>query len=136
MRMGIDIPGTHTDLLHRPIVCALATILPSGQPQVHPVWFGFQDGLLLINTARGRVKDHNLRANDRASVLVVDPDNPFRWLEIRARVAEVIEGGYAETHIDELSERYMGQPYPLRRPGEVRVLFRLRPERVMAFGGN
>jgi len=132
--MAITIPDSHTELLARPIICALATVMPSGQPQVHPVWFEFRDGMLLVNTAKGRVKDENLRASGLATALVVDPDNPFFWVEIRGRVAETIEGGYAEAHIDELSHHYMGQPYALRRDDEVRVLYRIRPERVVAFG--
>ena len=74
-----------------------------------------------------------MRANPNVTVLAVDPENPFRWLEVRGKVVDISEAG-ADEHIDELSELYLQQkPYPFREAGEVRVIYRIEPERVIAF---
>ncbi len=128
--MTATIPESFHDLLTGPVYVNLATEMADGRVQVNPVWCGFADGDILVNSAKGRVKDRNMRERPRATVLAMDPNNPFRWLEARCDVVEVTEDG-ADDHIDDLAELYLGQrPYPFRAEGEVRVIYRLRPVRV------
>ena len=127
-------PDSHTDLLQKKAFANLATVNPDGSPQVTPVWFDVDGEDIRINTARGRVKDRNLRRNAAVALAVMDPDNPYRYVQVRGRVSEVTESG-ADAHIDSLAQKYMGvDKYPYRRPGEVRVIFKIRPERVQTMG--
>jgi PPOX class probable F420-dependent enzyme len=98
------------------------------------VWVDFDGTHIRINTARGRAKDRNLRANPRVALSAQDPDNPYRYVQIRGRVAEMTEQG-ADAHIDALAKKYIGQDrYPNRAPGEVRVLVKIAPESVQGMG--
>ena len=131
--MSTSIPDSHRDLIDGPVYVQLATHLPSGAIQVNPVWCNYDGAYVLLNSARGRVKDKNMRANPHVTVLAMDPQNPYRWLEIRGLVEEVTEVG-ADEHIDELTRLYLKQSsYPFRQPGEVRVLYKVKPVRVQAF---
>lgn len=127
-------PDSHKDLLQKKAFANIATVNPDGSPQVTPVWFDVDGEDIRINTARGRVKDRNLRRNSAVALSVMDPDNPYRYVQVRGRVNEVTESG-ADAHIDSLARKYMGvDKYPYRRPGEVRVIFKIRPERVQTMG--
>ena len=127
-------PDQFKDLLKKKAFASLATISADGTPQVTPVWFDYDGAHVRINTAKGRVKDKNLRRNPGVALAIQDPDNPYRYVQIKGRVAEVTEAG-ADAHIDTLAKKYMGQDtYPNRRPGEVRVIFRIVPERVQTMG--
>jgi PPOX class probable F420-dependent enzyme len=87
-----------------------------------------------FNSAKGRVKDRNVRRDPRVSLSILDPDNPYRYLAIRGRVVEITQKG-ADEHIDSLSQRYLGQAvYPYRQPGEVRVLYKIEPVKVTSLG--
>lgn len=131
--MSNEIPETYTDLLTGPVYVQLATHMADGSIQVHPVWCGYDGTHVLVNSAKGRVKDRNMRANPNVTVLAIDPENPFRWLEVRGKVVDISEEG-ADEHIDQLSDLYIHQsPYPWREAGEVRVVYRVEPERVIAF---
>lgn len=128
------IPETHIDLLERPILVSLATVQPNGQPQVTPVWADVEDGLIRVNTAAGRRKYKNLVARPQATVLAVDPENPFRFLEIRGKIARVSEETGVEV-IDKLAKDYTGADvYPGHTPDETRVTFYIEPTRVIANG--
>jgi PPOX class probable F420-dependent enzyme len=88
----------------------------------------------LINTAKGRVKDKNMRRNKRVALAVADPDNPYRYLEVRGRIDDITETG-ADAHIDKMAKKYLGKDkYPFRQSGEVRVIYKVRPERVSTMG--
>jgi PPOX class probable F420-dependent enzyme len=127
------IPSSHADLLAKKSFAHLATLMPSGQPQVTPVWIDFDGRHVLVNTAEGRQKDKNLQRDGRVALSITDPENPYRYLEVRGRVAErTFEG--ADAHIDSLSMRYLGKKYPYRRGGEVRVIFKIDPEHVTTMG--
>ena len=131
--MNSEIPETHKDLLAGPVYVQLASHMRNGSIQVHPVWCGYDGTHILVNSAKGRVKDRNMRTNPNVTVLAVDPENPFRWLEIRGKVVDISEEG-ADEHIDQLSDLYIQQsPYPWREAGEVRVIYRVEPERIIAF---
>ena len=131
--MTNEIPETYKDLLTGPVYVQLASFMINGSIQLHPVWCGYDGIHVLINSAKGRVKDKNMRANPNVTVLAVDPENPFRWLEVRGKVVDISEQG-ADEHIDQLSELYLQQrPYPFREAGEVRIIYRIKPQRVIAF---
>jgi PPOX class probable F420-dependent enzyme len=130
------IPEKHLDLLspETKSFASLATVMPDGSPQVTPVWFDFTDGKVRINTARGRIKDRNMSQNAKVAVAIMDPVNPYRYIQIRGRVASIKEEG-ADAHIDSLAKKYMGvDKYPMRREGEVRVIYEIEPLSVQAMG--
>jgi PPOX class probable F420-dependent enzyme len=132
--MAAIIPQQFRDLLTKKAFASLATVMADGSPQVTPVWFDFDGTHLRVNSAKGRVKDRNMRRNGRVALSILDPENPYRHLAIRGRVEEITEAG-ADGHIDSLSKKYLGQDrYPNRRPSEVRVIYRIRLERVSTMG--
>jgi len=132
--MAEVIPGNYRDLFDKKVFAGLATLMPDGSPQVTPVWIDCDDRYVLVNTAVGRQKDKNLQRDKRVAVMLVDPDNPYRYLEVRGSVAERTQEG-ADEHIDKLAKRYLGKDvYPFRRPGEQRVLYKIEPRRVRTSG--
>lgn len=132
--MASSIPEAFRDLFDRKAFAHLATLMPDGRPQVTPVWCDLEGEFVRINTARGRQKDRNLRRDPRVALSLMDPDSPYRYLEVRGRVVDATEQG-ADEHIDALARKYMGvERYPNRRPGEVRVIFRIRPEHFTSMG--
>jgi PPOX class probable F420-dependent enzyme len=106
------------------------TLNEDGSPQATPVWIDVDDdGHVLVNSAAGRRKDRNARRDPRVAVSVHDQDDPYRWLSVEGRVVELREGSEADDHIDALSRRYLDRPWsPVQ--GQVRVIYRIRPERV------
>jgi PPOX class probable F420-dependent enzyme len=125
---------SHLDLLDRPLLAALATRMPNGLPQTQPVWFERAGNDILVNTTRERRKGRNLAADPRATVLILDPDDSSRWVELRCD-AELTEVG-AEDHLERLAHRYTGHGYygPIypaaRRSRERRLLVRLHPRSI------
>lgn len=128
------IPESHIDLLDRPILAMLATVQPDNQPQVTPVWADVEDGLIRVNTAAGRQKYKNLVSRPQATLLVVDPENPFRFVEIRGKVVKYTEETGVEV-IDKLAKDYLGADvYPNHTPDETRVTFYIQPTRTVISG--
>jgi PPOX class probable F420-dependent enzyme len=126
------IPDSHLDLFKKKSLASLATLMPDGQPQVTPVWVDYDGRYVLVNTAVGRQKDKNLQRDMRVALAIIDPDNPYRYLEVRGRVAERTLNG-ADKHIDTMAKKYLGKDkYPFAQPGEVRVLYKIEPERARA----
>ena len=108
----------------------IATLMPDGTPQVTPVWIDYVNGKVLVNSAKGRVKVRNLKRGSPVAISIVDPDNPYRYVQIRGRVSRVTEEGAAQ-HIDKMAKKYLNQEkYPWAKPGEVRVLFEIEPTAV------
>jgi PPOX class probable F420-dependent enzyme len=108
----------------------LATLNPDGSPQVTPVWVDLDGSHVRFNTARGRVKLRNIERDPRVALSAQDPEQPYRYVQVRGRVVETTERG-ADAHIDALARKYLGQDrYPWRQEGEVRVLCRVLPESV------
>jgi len=123
------IPDSHLDLFKKKAFAHLATLMPDGKPQVTPVWVDYDGRHVVINTAEGRVKDKNMQRDGRIALSITDPDNPYRYLEVRGRIVERTHKG-ADAHIDAMAKKYLDQDkYPFRRPGEVRVLYKVEPER-------
>ena len=132
--MPAAIPEKYHDLFKKKAFASLATIMPDGQPQVTPVWADFDGKHIIVNSAKGRVKDRNMRRDPRVSLALIDPDNPYRYLQLQGRVVEITENG-ADQHIDKMAKKYMGvDKYPGRQPGEVRVIYKIEPERAQTMG--
>jgi PPOX class probable F420-dependent enzyme len=112
----------------------LATLMPDGSPQVTPVWFFYEKGRFFVNTARGRVKDRNMKQNALVALSIVDPDNPYAHVAVRGKIVKATEDG-ADANIDAMAKKYLGQDkYPFRQPGEVRVIYEIEPTSVSAMG--
>ncbi|MFL6486152.1 MAG: PPOX class F420-dependent oxidoreductase [Nitrososphaera sp.] len=110
-----------------------ATLMKDGSPQVTPTWVDIDknNNTILVNTAKGRIKHRNISRDPRVAVSVVDSSNPYDMVTVRGRVIEQINGKDADDHIDKLAKKYLDQQkYPNRRPGEERVLLKIKPEIV------
>jgi PPOX class probable F420-dependent enzyme len=128
------IPENCRDLFVKKAFAHVATVGRDGTPQVTPVWVDYDGAHVRFNTARGRVKDKNLQRNPKVAFSMQDPDNPYRYLQVRGRVVEMTEKG-ADDHIDALAKKYLGQDrYPHRRAGEVRVVVKILPEKIQSMG--
>jgi PPOX class probable F420-dependent enzyme len=129
------IPDAYLDLLEKKVTFAnLATVLKDGSPQVTPVWFDYTAGKIRVNTARGRVKSRTLKEGAHVALAILDPENPYRYIQIRGTVVSETEKG-ADAQIDALAKKYLGQDkYPFAQPGEVRVTFEIEPTSAQAMG--
>lgn len=129
-----NIPEKYIDLFQKKTFAHLATLMPDGSPQVTPVWCDLDGQHVRVNSAKGRVKDRNMRRDARVALSLQDPANPYRYLEVRGRVVEVTEEG-ADAHIDSLAKKYIGADrYPNRAPGEVRVIYKIAAEKFSQMG--
>ena len=132
--MSATVPESHKDHFQKPAFGSFTTLMPDGSPQTTPVWVDLVDGKLVVNTALGRQKDKNVRRDPRVAVTLIDPQNPYRYLEVRGKVDEITTDG-ASTHIDKMAKKYLGKDkYPFAQPGEQRVLYKIRPEHVHTMG--
>ena len=132
--MSQVIPEKYRDLFNKKAFASLGTLMPDGRPQVTPVWVDVEGDLVLINSAKGRQKDRNLRRDPRVSLAIIDPDNPYRYLELRGRVVEITEQGAAE-HIDKMAKKYLGvDKYPYKNPNEIRVIYKIQPDHATMMG--
>ena len=130
-----DIPEKFRDLLDgKKAFANVATVMTDGSPQVTPVWFDYKDGKLRINTAKGRVKARTMKQGAKVALAIMDPDNPYRYMQVRGRVARTVEQG-ADAHIDSLAKKYLDKDtYPFRQPGEERMMIEIEPESVDTMG--
>ena len=132
--MAVEIPAGFRDLLNKKAFAHLATVMPDGRQQVTPVWFDFDGQYIRINSAKGRVKDKNMRRDPRVALSIQDPDNAYRYLEIRGKVVDISENG-AVAHIDALAKIYMGlDTYPFHQPGVQRVIYKVEPLHCSTMG--
>ena len=128
------IPEKYRDLFTKRAFASLATLMPDGSPQVTPVWVDLDGSQVIVNSAKGRQKDKNIRRDTRVALAVIDPENPYRYLEIRGPVVEITEQG-ADAHIDKMAKKYLGaDKYPYRQPSEERVMYKIQPEHVNVMG--
>ena len=134
--MAVHIPDTHRDLLVEPIHGVLSTMMPDGQPQSSIVWVDYDGTYVLINTTLERQKGRNMRANPKVALLVVDPKDVSRWIEVRGNVVEMQREG-AEAHADHLTQQYTGKHrfygdiYPVeQKHKETRVIVKIEPIKV------
>jgi PPOX class probable F420-dependent enzyme len=132
--MSAKIPESHVDLFHKKAFASFTTLMPDGSPQTTPVWVDLVDGKVLVNSALGRQKDKNLRRDPRVAVTLIDPDNPYRYVEVRGRVTEITHEG-ADHHIDKMAKKYLDKDkYPFSQPGEKRVIYKIEPVHVSPHG--
>jgi PPOX class probable F420-dependent enzyme len=134
--MAIPIPASHHDLLKRPVHGVLTTLMPDGTPQSSLVWVDYDGEFVLINTTLERQKGRNLRARPKVTLLVIDPADTSRWIEVRGQVSEMTPAG-AEAHADELTQRYTvkrhfyGDIYPVEQKyKETRVIVKIEPIKI------
>jgi PPOX class probable F420-dependent enzyme len=125
-----EIPKEFRGILDKRAFVHLGTRMPDGSPQVTPVWIDYDGEFILVNSARGRQKDRNMRRNPAVALSIQDPDDPYRYVQVRGHVVEITtEGG--DEHIDKLMKKYTGKDqYPWKQPGEVRVIYKIAPEKV------
>jgi PPOX class probable F420-dependent enzyme len=126
----VNFPEKYRDLLddQTKVFAYLATIMDDGTPQVTPVWFNADGEYILINTAVGRVKDHNMKTRPHVALCIADPNDPYRYLQVRGKVVEYTTKG-ANEHIDSLAWKYRGiKKYDKYRPGMQRIIFKILPE--------
>jgi PPOX class probable F420-dependent enzyme len=134
MADNVSIPEKYRDLLTgKKAFAALGTLMPDGTPQVTPVWFDFDGSNLIFNSARGRQKDLNVRRDPRVSMTIIDPENPYRYVEVRGRVTDITQEGARES-INKLAKKYMGKDVYPGPPDEVRVIYKVKPEKVHGMG--
>ncbi len=127
------IPEEYLDLLKDETKAfgALATLMKDGSPQLTPIWFNSDGSFILINSAIGRVKDRNIRRDSRVAMMITDPKNPYRYIQIRGRVVEITTEG-ARDHIDLLAKKYTGADrYTSFTPNEIRVTYKILPENLL-----
>jgi PPOX class probable F420-dependent enzyme len=131
----VAIPEEFRELLTRPILVSLATVMPDGQPQVTPVWIDYDGTYILVNTAASHQKAANMAARQQATILAIDPEDGGRYLEIRGKVVKITpEGG--DAHIDALARKYLGvESYPWRNDRDTRLICSIEPQRVRTQGG-
>lgn len=127
------IPEAYLDLFEKKSFGHLATIMADGTPQVTPVWVGFDGTHVLVNTAKGRLKDRNIERNPYVAIDILDPENPYRYLAVRGRVVELTEEG-AREHIDELARRYTGAEKYSGPADEQRVIVKIATDHVLGAG--
>lgn len=129
------IPESHRDLVtdEKKAFASLATLMDDGSPQVTPVWFDVEGDYLRVNTVRGRIKDRNMTLRKDVAILIMDPEDPYRYVHIRGVVAaEREEDAVAHTH--GLAKKYLGVDENPWHQGQSRVIFLIQPETVSTMG--
>lgn len=128
-------------LLDEPVYATVATLRKSGPPHVTVVWTNRDDSHIYINSSKGRIKDRNLRARPEITIHLSSPTNSYHWMSVEGKVVEIVDEEDPErtaevtAHIDDLGEFYVNKrPYPNRFPGEVRVMYKIEPDRIVCFG--
>ncbi len=134
-KMVITIPQSHRDLLEEPIHAILTTMMPNGQPQSTIVWCNYDKTHILVNTTRERQKGKNMQDNPKVTLLVIDPTDAGRWIEVRG-IVELTESGALE-HLDEITQQYTnklqyyGDIFPIeQREKETRIISKIQPIKV------
>jgi PPOX class probable F420-dependent enzyme len=123
----MTIPASHIELLSSTALANVATIGPDGAPQNNPVWFDWDGTYVLFSQTTGRQKYRNVRSNPSVALSIVDPDNPYRYLEIRGTVDEIVDDEH-NAFIDSMATKYIDQPqYPWHQPGDHRVVVKVTP---------
>jgi PPOX class probable F420-dependent enzyme len=128
------LPDKVKALLKQPVFVHFATLMNKGGPQVSPVWVDIEGDTILINSAEGRLKDRNVRTDQRVALSATDPANPYQAVMIRGRVKEITNEG-ADAHIDKLAKKYLGKDrYPGHSPTEKRVIYKIEAEQIATMG--
>lgn len=130
-----QVPESFRDLLEgKKAFANVATVKADGSPQVTPVWFDTAGDKIRINTAKGRVKARTMTEGAKVALSIMDPDNPYRYMQVRGTVTRVTTNG-ADAHIDSLAKKYLGKDkYPFRKEGEERLILEIKPEAFQTMG--
>jgi PPOX class probable F420-dependent enzyme len=130
-----EIPAGHLDLLtQKKAIANIATLQPDGSPQVTPVWFDYTNGVIRVNTAKGRVKARNLKEGSKVALSILDPDNDYRYIQIRGTVTKETTDG-AVTHINSLAKKYLDKDvYPWHNDKDTRVIYEITPSAAQTMG--
>ncbi|NJO04435.1 MAG: PPOX class F420-dependent oxidoreductase [Chloroflexaceae bacterium] len=124
----------YQDLLNSPVLVHVATIGPNGEPQNNPVWFDWDGTYLYFSQTRTRQKYRNLQREPRLALAIVDPQNPYRYVEIRGKVVRVDEDPDKD-FINKMAKKYLGvDKYPYNQPGDERVVMVVEPDRSLGMG--
>ncbi|MFN2176570.1 MAG: PPOX class F420-dependent oxidoreductase [Anaerolineales bacterium] len=133
--MTLKIPVSHLDLVQEPVCAVLTTMMPDGQPQSSLVWCDYDGKHVRVNTTRERQKGKNMEKDPKVSLLVIDPHDASRWIEVRGEV-EISEEGALE-HLDEITRQYTNHPgyygfiYPEdQKEKETRIICKIKPTRI------
>ncbi len=131
----MKIPPSHQDLFtwEKRTFAFLATVMADGSPQVTPVWFDMEGEELRVNTARGRVKDINMSVRPSVALAIMDPDDPYRYIQVRGCVVGSTEEG-AKEHIDSLARKYLGEDEFSGSSEDTRVIYFIQPMRFSCMG--
>ena len=130
----MTIPETYIDLLHAKGFAHIATIGPNGEPQCSPVWYGWDGELISFSLTKARQKFRNLTNRPSIALSIVDPANPYRYLEVRGTVERVDDDPQCE-FINSMASKYMGvDVYPGNQPEDERVVIRVRPKHTSSMG--
>ncbi len=109
---------------------SFATLMNDGSPHVAPMWVDLDGDIILINTAVGRVKEKNIRRDNRIALSIYDQENPYNMVSIRGKVIDLITEG-ADEHLDKLAKKYFGvEKYPFHTPDEQRIILKIQPEKI------
>jgi PPOX class probable F420-dependent enzyme len=135
--MSVPVPNTHIDLLQKSVHGVLTTIMSNGMPQSSIVWVDYDGEYVLINTTLERQKGKNMQSNPKVAILVIDPKNTGRWIEVRGHVKQITQQD-AEAHADKLTQRYCqpkqhfyGDIYPIeQKDKETRVVIKIEPVKI------
>jgi PPOX class probable F420-dependent enzyme len=131
--MATALPQSVKKILEDKAYGHVITFDPSGKPQVTMVWVDVDGDEVVFNTAEGRLKPKNLRRDPRVIVSVQDRNDPQSYMVFHGK-ATISEAG-ADAHIDKLAKRFLGaDKYPFRRPGEKRLIVRVKPDRIGGYG--
>ena len=131
----VAIPAKYADLLtdKTKAFATVTTVMKDGSPQVTPIWFDIDGDKIRVNTATGRVKSRTMKEGSKVALAIMDPANPYRYIQIRGKVIKATQTG-ANEHIDKLAHKYMGKDYPFHQPGEARITMVIEPESVQGMG--
>jgi PPOX class probable F420-dependent enzyme len=127
-----ELPESHADLLDRPLFAHLATVRPDGSPQTQVMWFRWDGERILMTHTKTRQKYRNFQTEPRVALSIAEPENPYRFLEIRGKVEKIEDDDAEASFYQGLQERY-GQSYPIA-DAPVRVIVTIRPDRFLAHG--
>ena len=130
--MTAELTDRDRELLTGPNFATFVTLDADGMPHSTLIWVDAAGGSVLVNTAKGRVKDRNVRRDPRVSLLVIREGDAYDWISVSGTVVDIEEGDRAERHIDELAHRYDGHGYSFT-PGQVREILTIRPERIIRY---
>ena len=130
----MSIPATHADILETTALAHVATTGPDGHPQNNPVWFGWDGTHVLFSQTTGRQKYKNVQASPNVALSIVDSANPYRYLEIRGTVAEIVDDP-ANAFINSMAKKYIGEDvYPWHNEGDHRVVVKVLPTHTTQMG--